>query len=144
MTRTLLFLVTASTFAGCTPTYEPQPPDLQIVSQRKIGGTVSTALCELEDRCGRIGPGHEHATVASCAVAHARDAGDDVDAEDCQDGAWQSRLEECVSAILVASCSDEAVDPGSLLACDEDRMCLQSDADASVSATSHGRIGSAE
>jgi hypothetical protein len=51
-------------------------------------------------------------------------AADAVDAEDCQDGAWASRVDECRSAISNAGC-DAKVDPGGIPACNEDLMCMQ-------------------
>jgi hypothetical protein len=94
------------------------------VSQREVGARVSRSLCEHDQQCGRVGPGSTFESVDACAAATSAQVADDVDANDCQDGAWISRVEACENAISAAGCDGE-VDPSLIAACNEDRMCLQ-------------------
>jgi hypothetical protein len=111
--------------AACTTEYLPQPiNEPPAISRQDVGQLVTLAVCEHEQQCGRIGPDQAFASVEACAVATRDDTADAVDAEDCQDGAWASRVAACQQAISRASC-DAQVDPSLLAACNEDLLCLQ-------------------
>jgi hypothetical protein len=111
-------LLPACTSNDMQPARDAEVPTL--IPQAKIGPLVAEALCEVRERCG-IG---EYGSVQACVSATVIDAADDIDAEDCQDGALSTPLELCLAALRDESCSFD-LDPGSLAACDEDVVCIQ-------------------
>jgi hypothetical protein len=121
---------------ACTTEYLPPPSngELAVVPQHEIGPLVAGALCELEQQCG----GDDFASVEACTSATAVNVADAVDAEDCQDGAWLSRIASCLDAISRQSCGAE-VDPGLIAACNEDLMCLQPTSGTSRPAGTDGK-----
>jgi hypothetical protein len=123
MTRLGLFSsVIALAAVACAAVDQPEQRSAErpSVSQHELASLVSRAICELQEQCGAS----DFASVSECVAGTSTRVGDDVDAEDCQDGAWQSRIDACLVAIRAQPCPG-AVDPGQLAACDEDRMCLQ-------------------
>jgi hypothetical protein len=95
-----------------------------IVAQDEIGARVAAAICDVHARCDRVGSAGKHPSVEVCVRDTAVQTADDIDAEDCQEGAVESKLDACLEALRAESCSSE-LDPGSLAACDEDLVCLQ-------------------
>ena len=114
--------------AACTRVekIDAEEPEATIMAQKLIGGLVANALCAREERCGNIGPGHTYTSAEQCVTTRATDAADDVDAEDCIDGARVPELESCLARIRGADCGLE-VDPADFVACDENVMCIEPD-----------------
>ena len=78
-----------------TPLYDPDHPATRI----------SRVMCEHKQECDEIGEGKSRANMQACLTASQRQAHDQLDQLNCENGLDGKALDQCVKSVRIAECA---------------------------------------
>lgn len=83
------------TAESSTPLYDPDHPATRI----------SRATCERKQECDDIGEGKSRASMQACLTTAGRNAHDQLDQLNCENGLDGKALDQCVKSVRIAECA---------------------------------------
>jgi hypothetical protein len=114
---------------GVPPATPQEPPSAPQGQQGRMppgaqpAAQIAEARCELEQRCGRIGPGQRYESREACLSAVRSEWQEDLHAYECPAGFNAGELNECLAEIRTEDCESPIQRLGSFVACRASDIC---------------------
>lgn len=84
---------------------------------------LATARCDLEERCGHVGPQRDHASRDACVTRFRAEHRKELNAWKCRGGINQKELAECVTEIRNNDCGAPIDTLERIVACRSSDLC---------------------
>lgn len=108
LSRGLIALLAASFVGACAPISDRRP-ETATERDRSVHAAVldiTTARCDLEERCANIGPRGRFESRSACESKMQGETQVALNTADCPLGVERRKLKACVSSILAQDCGD--------------------------------------